>query len=221
MTRKKRIRTDIPDDLRAPLLEAALAHVPFDGWTGLTLRQAARDIGIDYGLARLAFPDAPGDMIDALAKHCDEEMSSAAKLLEMDKMKVRDKITTLIRLRLEVELPHKEAARRALTWLMLPQNQPLAVKLLNRTVDLMWRLTGDTSTDFNYYTKRLTLAGVYSSCILYWLGDESEKQTDTSAFIGRRIGDVMKIEKGKAELKNWTERVPDIWRGLGKMRYGQ
>ncbi|MFC7048887.1 COQ9 family protein [Emcibacter nanhaiensis] len=221
MTRKKKIKTDIPDELRAPLLEAALVHVPFDGWTAATLRQAAADLDIDYGLARLAFPEAPSDMIDALAAHCDAEMSSAAKLLGLDNMKVREKITTLIRLRLEVELPHREAARRALTWLMLPQNQPLAVTLLNRTVDLMWKLAGDTSRDFNYYTKRLTLAGVYSSCFLYWLGDESESQTDTKAFIDRRIEDVMKIEKGKAEIRTWTDRLPDLWRGLGKMRYGQ
>ena len=221
MTRTKKIRTDIPDELRPPLLQAALEHVPFDGWTASTLRQAATDLKIDHGLARLAFPEAPGDMIDALAAHCDAEMATAASLLELDKMKVRDKITTLIRLRLEVEAPHREAARRALTWLMLPQNQPLAVKLLNRTVDLMWNLAGDSSRDFNYYTKRLTLAGVYSSCFVYWLGDESDDQADTRAFIDRRIEDVMKIEKSKAELRKWTEHMPDIWRGLGKMRYGQ
>ncbi|WP_417319859.1 COQ9 family protein [Emcibacter sp.] len=221
MSRKKKIKTDIPDELREPLLEAALEHIPFDGWTDIILRKAAKDLDIDYGLARLAFPQAPGDMIDALAASCDKKMSDAASLLELDKMKIRERITTLIRLRLQEELPHRETARRALTWLMLPQNQPLAIKLLNRTVDLMWRLSGDSSTDFNYYTKRLTLAGVYSSCFLYWLSDETENQTDTDAFIDRRIEDVMKIEKGKAELRKWTGHLPDIWRQLGKMRYGQ
>lgn len=221
MAKKIKIKSDIPDELRQPLLEAALTHAPFDGWGESLLRKASQDLDIDYGLARLAFPQAPDDMIDALAEKCDREMEKASSLLELDKMKIRERIATLVRLRLREELPHREAARRALTWLMLPQNQFLATKLLNRTVDMMWRLAGDSSTDFNYYTKRLTLAGVYSSCFLYWLGDESENQADTDAFIDRRIEDVMQIEKGKARVRQWTENLPDIWRQLGKIRYGE
>ena len=88
-------------------------------------------------------------------------------------LKIRDRIKNAVRIRLERHAGNREAARRALALLSLPFNAPLAMRLLYRTVDAMWYAAGDTSTDFNFYTKRATLAGVYSSTLLYWLNDRS------------------------------------------------
>lgn len=211
--------TDIPDDLRVPLLTAALPHVPFDGWSDKILTSAAKDLELDPGLARLAFPGGASDMIDMLAARQDQKMLDACPDETLQALKIRQKITLLVRSRIEAELEVREAARSAVTFLALPHHSILGLKLLYRTVDLMWKAIHDKSTDFNFYTKRLTLSAVYSTTLLYWLNDESEDYQDTWDFLDRRITNVMQFEKTKAQVKKFTAKLPDCWQTLSKLRY--
>jgi ubiquinone biosynthesis protein COQ9 len=103
--------------------------------------------------------------------------------------------------------------------LAMPQNLPLALRTNWRLADLMWRLAGDTATDFNHYTKRLTLSAVYTSTLLAWLDDDSEGFAETAAFLDRRLGDVMRFEKWKADWRGDTIRRPSLARFLGRLRY--
>lgn len=218
MSKKNTDKT--PDELRESILYAALEHVPFDGWSEVTLRRAADDIGVDYGIVDLAFPDDPGEMIDLYAQHCDVMMLEGAKKLKLDKLKIREKITELVKLRILSESSYKEAAHRTVSYLALPSNHFTSLKILYRTVDLMWKAISDPSTDFNFYTKRLTLSAVYTSTFLIWLGDDSENSDQTWPFLDRRIENVMQFEKFKAKCRNKDFKIPDIWRELGKKRYG-
>jgi len=218
MSKKNTDKT--PDELRESLLDAALEHVPFDGWSDVTLRRAADDIDVDHGIVDLAFPKGPVEMIDLYARHCDVEMLEGSKKLKLDKLKIREKITELVKLRILSETTHKEAAHRTVSFLALPSNHFASLKILYRTVDLMWKTISDPSTDFNFYTKRLTLSAVYTSTFLIWLGDESENSDQTWQFLDRRIENVMQFEKFKAQCRNKDFKIPDIWRELGKKRYG-
>ncbi len=212
--------TDIPDELREPLLEAALPHVPFDGWSDKLLTTAAYDLGLDPGMANLAFPGGACEMIELLAAQQDKRMTEVCTDDILQTMKIREKITLLVRSRIEAETDIREAARCAMTFLALPINTALGLKLLYRTVDLMWKTIHDPSTDYNFYTKRLTLSAVYSSTFLYWLNDESEEFRDTWDFLDRRIENVMQFEKTKVEMRKITAKMPDLWRMAGKMKYG-
>lgn len=203
--------TDIPDDLRQPLLMAALPHVPFDGWSERILTLAARDLGIDPGLAKLAFPGGMIDMIDLLAAKQDQKMVDACTDDALQALKIREKITLLVRSRIEAGQDTREAVRRAVTCLALPGKNAAGLKMLYRTVDMMWKRIHDPSTDFNFYTKRLTLSAVYSASVLYWLNDESEKYKDTWDFLDRRISNVMQFEKAKARARNMTAKLSGFW----------
>lgn len=214
-----KLNTDIPDELREPLLQAALIHVPFEGWSDKLLTVAEQELGLDKGLARLAFPRGASDMIDLLATGQDQKMIAACPDDKLSRLKIREKITLLVRSRIEAEADIRESARNAVTYLALPMNSAVGLKILYRTVDLMWKTINDPSTDFNYYTKRLTLAAVYSSCLLYWLNDESENYTDTWDFLDRRITNVMQFEKTKAQIKNMAAQLPDFWRKISDIRY--
>ncbi|MBL4602744.1 MAG: COQ9 family protein [Emcibacteraceae bacterium] len=209
-----------PDELRDSLLQAALEHVAFDGWSTVTLKRTADDIGVDIGIVDLAFPGGVTEMIDLHAQNCDLEMLAQAAKINIDKLKIREKITQLVKLRIETEVTYKEAAHRTISYLGLPQNHFKSLGFLYRTVDLMWKAISDPSTNFNFYTKRMTLGGVYTSTFLYWLGDESENSEDTWDFLDRRIENVMQIEKLKAKYRNKGFKLPNIWRELGKKRYG-
>jgi len=211
--------TDIPDELREPLLWAALPHVPFDGWSKKILTLAALDLKIDPGLADLAFPDGANDMLDMLALSQDQKMVQACSDKILRNLKIREKITLLVRSRIEAEHDIREAVRRAMTHLALPGNMALGLKIIGRTVDLMWKTIHDPSTDFNYYTKRISLSGVYSATLLYWLNDESEDYTETWEFLDRRIANVMQFEKTKAQFKGMTGKLPNIWQNISGLRY--
>ena len=216
MTKQK---TDIPDELREPLLKAALPHVPFDGWSDKILTTAALDLGLEAAMANLAFPGGVGDMIDLLAEQQNQKMVDACPDEILQALKIREKITLLVRSRIEAEQSIREVARSAVTYLALPINSAIGLKILYRTVDLMWKTIHDPSTDFNFYTKRLTLSGVYSSTFLYWLNDESEDYVDTWDFLDRRITNVMQFEKTKAKFRDMTAKLPDCWQSISGLRY--
>ena len=165
------------------LLEALLVHVPFDGWSAKALAAAARDCGFDAGLAMRAFPDGAIGALEFWVAETDAAMLRALEGRDLAAMKVRDRVKMAILTRFELVAGHREAVRRALTLQALPQHAPRALKQLYRTVDAIWYAAGDTATDFNFYSKRLLLAGVYSTTLLRWLDDKSEGFVATAAFL--------------------------------------
>lgn len=208
------------DELRPHLVEAMLAHVPFDGWSRTAAEAAAADLGLKPAIAGIAFPGGPFQMVDSYTAFADARMAAALDTPEYRALKVREKVTAAIRTRLEQAAPHREAVRRATALLALPLNAPRALRLGWRTADAIWRAAGDSSTDFNHYSKRALAAAVYSSTLLFWLHDDSEDFADTWAFLDRRIGNVMEIEKAKARFRGPAdgERLSPA-RLLGRLRY--
>lgn len=208
------------DELRPVLVRAMLPHVPFDGWTHQAVDGASVDLGVPAAMARLAFPGGAADMVDAYIATADVEMAAALDTAEFRALKVRQRITAAIRTRLEQAAAHREAIRRSSQVLALPGNLSRAARLTWRTADGIWRACGDTSTDFNHYTKRALAGAVYASTLLFWLNDESEDFTATWAFLDRRIEGVMRIETAKARLKKLRggERLSPA-RFLGRLRY--
>ena len=188
------------DELRERILEAALPHVPFDGWTPRAARRGAESIGEDAAVARRAFPDGAADMVREYSRMLDRRMADALAGQDLDRLRVRERVATGVVARLELMAPHREAVRRAMVVLALPLNAPAGLRCLYDTVDLIWRAAGDTATDWNFYTKRVLLAGVYSSTVLYWLDDRSEDFSDTRAFLDRRIDDAMRLPRALASL---------------------
>ncbi len=212
------MRTQSPlERIRDSLALAVGENAVFDGWSRAAVDSAATQLGIDPAQARLAFPKQQAAMVEAYVRAVDREMERRLPPAKLRAMKVRDKIRALVWTRLEVMGPAREAIRKALAILAMPQNVPLALRIGWRSADLMWRLAGDTSTDFNHYTKRATLGAVYASTLLVWLDDSSDGWAETGAFLDRRIGNVMQFEKWKAQWRG-QERFA-VSRFLGRLRY--
>lgn len=218
--------TDAPQDgafdldaARDRVLDAALPHVPFDGWTEATLTRGAADAGLAPHAALQAFPRGVLEAVEHFSRRADRRMMEALEARDRAALKVRERVALGVRLRLEQNAAHREAIRHALGLLALPLNAPLAAKLLYRTVDAIWYAAGDTATDFNFYTKRGLLAGVYGATLLYWLDDRSEGQADSWAFLDRRIAEVMRAPRALGELQKRIESLlPPIFpfrRGRG------
>jgi ubiquinone biosynthesis protein COQ9 len=207
------------EQLRRRLALAVGENAVFDGWTKAAVEAAARQLGIDPVQACLAMPKSQAEMIDVYIQEVDRGLEAYFTSERLSSLKIREKIRALIWRRLEIMGPAREAVRRALAILAMPQNVPLALRISWRTADLMWRIAGDTSTDFNHYTKRMTLGAVYGSTLLVWLDDQSEGWTETAAFLDRRIDDVMKFEKWKAQWRGSADQRLSLSRFLGRLRY--
>jgi ubiquinone biosynthesis protein COQ9 len=207
------------DEMRAALGAIIPAHAVFDGWGDTALEAAARAIGIDPGHARLAFPDGAIGMIEAWYTSVDTRLAALFPPERIAAMKFRDRIAALVLARLDLVRPEKQAARSALAILARPRYAAKAAKLGWRAADVMWRIAGDTATDLNHYTKRLTLSAVYGSTLLVWLDDESAGDADTRAFLGRRIDNVMRFETFKKQIVPDPERRFSMTRFLGRLRY--
>ena len=207
------------DEIRAKLAPGIAANAAFDGWSDAARDMAAQAEGIDTDIAALAFKDGPVDMIDAWFAHIDGVMLAAVPPERLALMKVREKITALVEARLDATSIDRESLRRALAILALPQNLTKATRLGWRTVDTIWRAAGDIATDYNYYTKRTILLGVYASTITVFLDDESEGLAETRAFLGRRINGIMQFEKAKAGFLKRTEHGFSLSRFVGRLRY--
>jgi ubiquinone biosynthesis protein COQ9 len=206
------------EKLRRRLALAVGENAVFDGWTRAAVDSAAGHLGIDAVQARLAMPKTQAGMIDVYIQEVDRALEAWFTPRRLATMKIREKIRSLIWHRLEIMGPAREAVRRALAILAMPHNLPLALRISWRSADLMWRIAGDTSADFNHYTKRMTLGAVYGSTLLVWLDDQSEGWTETAAFLDRRIDDVMRFEKFKAEWRGSSEHL-SVSRFLGRLRY--
>ena len=207
------------EQLRRRLALAVGENAVFDGWSRQAVDSAAQQLGVDPLQARLAMPKSQSGMIDVYIQEVDRGLEAYFTPERLAQLKIREKIRALIWHRLEIMGAAREAVRRALAILAMPQNLPLALRVSWRTADHMWRIAGDTSTDFNHYTKRMTLGAVYGSTLLVWLDDQSEGWLETAAFLERRIDDVMKIEKLKAEWRGSSEQRLSLSRFLGRLRY--
>ena len=207
------------EQLRRRLALSVGENAVFDGWTRQAVDSAAARLGVDPVQARLAFPKSQPAMIDCYIQEVDRALEAGFTAEQLAAMKIRGRIRALVWRRIEIMGEAREAVRRALAILAMPQNIPLAVRISWRSADLMWRLAGDTSTDFNHYTKRMTLGAVYGSTLVAWLDDQSDGWAETAAFLDRRIDNVMSFETWKAQWRGSGDRRLSLSRFLGRLRY--
>ncbi|WP_397605626.1 COQ9 family protein [Sphingorhabdus sp.] len=207
------------DEIRVALAPVIGRHAGFDGWSVAAVHAAADEMGVDRDVAMLAFKGEGIEMIDAWVEGVDLELAHRLPLETLNTMKIRDRITALVATRLEIMAPDRESLRRALAIMAMPQNLLRAAKMGWRSADRMWRLAGDTATDLNHYTKRMTLSAVYGSTLSVFVNDDSENFADTRAFLDRRIDNVMQIEKVKYQAKQRKEYAPSLSRFIGRLRY--
>ncbi len=205
--------------IRRQLALAVGENAVFDGWKEAAVDSAAAALDIDPAVARLAFPKDQVGMISAYVEAVDAALAEAFPAEIVAAMRISQRIRALLLKRYEIMTPAREALRRALSILALPQNISVAVRLGWRSSDAMWRLAGDTATDLNHYSKRAILSSIDAATLLVWIDDDSEGQADTADFLDRRLSGVARFEKAKAKWTGSADRRPSFARFVGRLRY--
>lgn len=207
------------EDLRLRLAPLVADAAVFDGWSALAVRNAAAQADIDADVAAYAFREGAMDMVSAWIAAIDRDMARALPASDLALVPVRDRIRRLVLFRLDALHGREEALSRALAIMAMPQNVARALKLGWQSADAMWRLAGDTATDYNHYTKRAILAGVYAATLAVYADDDSADKAETRAFLDRRLQGIMRFEKVKAQLLRSPEERFSMARLLGRLRY--
>ncbi len=202
---------------RERLLLATLPHIAFDGWTATALAAGITDTAMDAADARRLFPGKAGELFRLFSDRADAAMAGRMAAGDLDTIGTTARVARAVRARIEALGPHREAARRAVSFLALPPNAAGGLGCLYRSVDAMWRAAGDRSADFNFYTKRALLAGVYGATLLYWFDDRSENCAETWKFLDRRLDDVMRLRRLRGRL---AKSLPDPFRLMRMARSG-
>ena len=208
------MRSPFADSERDRLIAALLPDVAFDGWSRHTLRMAARRASIPVGEALALFPRGAPDMVASFSRWADRQMLDRLEATPIEPVSLSRRVRLALRLRFELLAPWREAVRRGLAVLALPQNAPLGLRLLYETVDGLWYGIGDNSTDFSFYTKRASLAGIYAAAVLFWLDDRSPGFANTQAFIDRRLADLHRLTGLRERLASAAENLPNPFRLL-------
>jgi ubiquinone biosynthesis protein COQ9 len=208
------MKSPLAEDQRAALIEAILPNVPFDGWSRPALRAAARHIGMPADEALALFPNGADELVSCFSRWADRHMLDRLEAMALEPLRIPQRIALAITTRLEILAPWREAERRALSVLALPNHTLLGLRLLYGTIDGIWYAAGDRATDFSFYTKRGMLAAVYAATLLYWLDDSSPDLGDTRAFLDRRLARVAAIGKARQRFEVALERLPNPFRLL-------
>ena len=209
-----------PNDARNAILDAALRDAAFDGWTDVMLGKAAERADLPDGASALYFPGGVIDVIQFWSDRMDAAARSEIEALDLDTMKIRDRVTQSVAIRLSQTDRHADAARRAQARLSLPDGVSTGAKITWNAADMIWRAIGDTSTDVNFYSKRAVLSAVLASTAPIWLSDPLTEKPEARRFLDRRIENVMQFEKAKAQFRKVTAKVPNPAEVLGALRYG-
>lgn len=208
-------------ETRIQILERALIHVPFEGWTSRALKLAVKDCGLPVGSDQLFFAGGVNELIDFWSKQCDARAREEIIALPLSQMKIRERVCRAVIIRLAQSDSHPDAAKRAMAKLSLPTTGPQGVSSLWASADMIWRAIGDRSTDGNFYSKRSVLSLVLLSTYPVWLSDDTEDKSKAKAFLDQRIDNVMQFEKAKAQLLRVKSALPDPVAALSQLRFGQ
>lgn len=212
------MKSPLAEAQQSALIEAILPQVAFEGWSRAALRDAARRVGVPSGEALALFPGSAAELVAGFSRWADQRMLDRLEAAPLEGRHLSERVALAISIRLEIVGPWREAVRRALAVLALPQHLPLGLRLLYETVDAMWYAAGDDATDFSFYTKRLSLAAIWTASLLYWLEDRSEDFVDTRAFVGRRLADLASLGRARAGLATAANRLPNPFRLLRPLR---
>lgn len=207
-------------ETRRKILAAALSSIPFDGWTQKTLNHAVTEIGLPIGASELYFPGGAAELLMFWSEEGDRKALEKIEARgNMDNLRIREKITECVWIRLSEMQGEEQVARRAMSRLALPDVLGQGAKQIWTSADMIWRAVGDTSTDGNFYSKRTILSGVISTSILSWLADNSEDKSNARAFLEARIENVMQFEKAKFSWRKQQEKMPKPADLLSRVRY--
>ncbi|XP_043477749.1 ubiquinone biosynthesis protein COQ9, mitochondrial [Leptopilina heterotoma] len=189
-------------NIESKILNASLKFVHNYGWSQQAISAGAESIGYP-GVIHGMFPNGGADLVQHFYSSCNQELNEMlrAKALAIEENPSEPKPTAEVQVREAMEnrlrmlVPYKKSWPQAMALLVVPPNVPKSIANILTLVDDICYYAGDRSVDFNWYTRRIVLAGIYKTTELYLLQDNSEDHKETWKFLERRIEDAIQLRR--------------------------
>ncbi|XP_072992040.1 uncharacterized protein [Typha latifolia] len=197
------------EEEQARVLRAALPHVVRLGWSESAMIAGARDVGVSPSIVG-AFPRKEAALVEFFMDDCLQRLIDRIDAGEGEKLKnliLSERLSNLIRMRLEMQTPYISKWPQALSIQAQPMNFPTSFKQRAVLVDEIWHDAGDTGSDVDWYVKRTLLGGIYSTSEVYMVTDNSPEFRDTWVFVDRRVKDALDLQKTVQEAGYLAEAV--------------
>ncbi|NXS51483.1 COQ9 protein, partial [Brachypteracias leptosomus] len=201
------------EQLQHRILAAALDFVPEHGWTAEAIAEGAKSLGLSVAAAGMFHSDG-SELVLHFVAECNtrlaellEQEQKRVQLGEAEKKPTDQFLREAVEARLRMLIPYIEKWPQALSILLLPHNIPSSLNLLSTMIDDILHYAGDQSTDFNWYTRRAVLTGIYNTTELVMMQDSSPDFEDTWRFLENRVTDAMNMKDTAQQVQSTGEAV--------------
>ena len=206
------------NNYKVDLVTKMLNHVPDLGWTWDALSKAALNSkkmkSHSEEELQTIFDNKISTIIGIFNDKLDEEMFAIFNPENNKNLGVTQTVKALVLSRLRASENYKSIIKTSLFFMAQPGNAYEALNQLMKTSNKIWEIAGDTSRGRNFYSKRLILAGVYSSTLAYWLAKETRSIDGSEDFLDKRLDDVKNIGKISKKSIEVFERTKQEMRSI-------
>ena len=188
-----------------------------NGWNKLLFKKISLQKKIHLGELEILFPKGYEDMLELSLDNLNYKLEDIYKYYNFKKKPLHKKIKEIIITKINLINKKKNFYRRTFYYLLVPSNYKLMIKQLYKSINLIWYISGDNSTDFNFYTKRFILFLVYSTVILNFL--KNDDLIETEKLLDDNLYKVSKIPKIKEKFKIVKKSFPSLFNILKNYSY--
>ena len=203
--------------IRNEILSEAKSYVVKCGWSEEMFNKVALNSKYESSVIFTLFPKGYISLIQLYLDEINKKMNDESKKLNLIRFRVHERIKELCILRFKIMVKEKKVISKTFFHLLLPSNYSFCIKNLYKTVDQIWFLAGDNSTDFNFYSKRAILASIYSAAILHFINNDNFEET--IRLLNRLLKKVSKIPKIKQRFNNFLELAPHVFKLRKKFNF--
>ena len=191
---------------RLKILKFAKIVVAKDGLTSNTFKNISKKYDLNIDEMNLLFPGGKNDFLYFVLEQLNIDLENYCKKLDLIRLPVHKRIRKILLSKINIMDKEKKFYKKIFLNLLIPKkNFSLPIKLY-KSVDQIWFIAGDTSVDFNFYTKRLILAGIYSRVIFFFFNNNNQKLLED--LLDSNLRRVSKIPELKTKLNIFKDLLP-------------
>ena len=192
------------------ILEASKKILMIRSWDEKSLSLISKKTNISANEINLLFPNAFFDLIIFSLDQINIELERKFQTYNILRFPLHLRIKKILMHKFNLMNKNKKFYNKIFFNLLLPSKNQFKLKQLYKSVDIIWYIAADNSTDFNFYTKRMILAGIYIRLMLFFFNNNDLIKLEE--LLDKDLKRVLKIPKLKAKFKIVKENIPNIMR---------
>ena len=193
---------------RQVVLRFAKKFVSENGLTKNCLENISKKYGLNTDETDLLFPQGNIDLIKFALEQLNNDLEVYCRQIDLIRLPIHKRIRKVLLSKISLMNKDKSFYRSIFLNLLIPKKNFSLSNQLYNSVDQIWFIAGDSSTDFNFYTKRLILSGIYSRVILFFFNNNNQEELEN--ILDESLKRVSKIPEIKSKLKIFKDYLPKI-----------